>query len=164
MNYNTKIIRFMKKKDEVLRKKGGMHYPYYTEEDYTEVRSWNPICAKRVWMDLVTALKVTLVIGYQEPEAIIDPDYFHMADVFTPRGYQFLLRSKMWPWCVLFAYDSCDGCEYGKRHGICSDPSSGYRKVREEVIASDEFLARGGKHIPPLRTVKALLHTLTGNT
>jgi hypothetical protein len=167
MNYNTKIIRFMKKKDEVLRKQGGMHSPYYTDEDYAEIMTWEECHAQMVWKSLISMLRMTIALGYpgaNDPEGAIDIQHagsagsVHTIQYFTPTGYRFLLKGMLCPWCIRFTFETCAGtCNYGRCHGVCSEPSANFQTVRQEVICADE--SRGRTTIP-LRTVKRLLHTL----
>ena len=147
MNYNTKIIRFMKCKDEVLRKQGGMHSPYYTDEDYAEIMTWEECHAQMVWKSLISMLRMTIALGYlwaNDPEGAIDIQHAGSAG----RGHTI----------QYFTFETCAGtCNYGRCHGVCSEPSANFQTVRQEVIDADE--SRGRTTIP-LRTVKRLLHTL----
>jgi hypothetical protein len=104
MNYKKKLILFVKLKNLYV----NCDIDYITKKDIEEIDIWPERICKKIYKYIV--------------------DFIYTIDDTD----KIIFNIKTCPWCLYdyynFGYDSCIGCVYGKRHGICYKDDSDYKK------------------------------------
>jgi len=101
ITYKEKLVMFVKLKKEHIEKFGLI---YADDGDYEDIRLWSEEVCKYIYNSIMNRI----------------------TSCHKPKG----LSNTTCPWCVYHdtEYDSCPSCSYGKRHGICDEKNSLYKK------------------------------------
>ncbi len=97
------LIRLQEIKQEGLIKE-GIDIPYFTKEDKEDIESWSDELCDSIFKNIV--------------------DNFYSSYDYND--------TEMCPWCASMEW-TCKKCQYGKRHGICSEKDSDYYAIACEV-------------------------------
>jgi len=104
MTYKEKLIMFLKTKDLVIYKYSNLEY--IDRKDIYEIENWTKNACSQVYKYIVKHINYS--VGA-------------------------IPHAETCPWCVYYFnikdYKDCSSCKYGERNGVCSNPSSRYKKL-----------------------------------
>ena len=112
MTYKEKLIMFLKMKNSVIRKYSNKNRcsisEYIDQKDIYEIENWTKNICSQVYKYIVKHVDSSVGAIY---------------------------HAQTCPWCIYYfnikGYKNCSSCKYGKRNGVCSNPSSRYKKLTE---------------------------------
>ena len=109
MAYKEKLIEFVIAKNSYIYHNSNMSY--ITKEDIGEINIWSERICTKIYKYIV--------------------DYIYTTNITC----EVILNNKTCPWCLYYHYNfsnnCCKLCGYSKRHGICRDDDSNYKKLRK---------------------------------
>ena len=116
MKSKEKLLLFLEKKNEVVERRTGLvHINYISFKDLEEIKNWKVQECVKIYNEIVAAVKKSNI------------------------GKTILYDVATCPWCLKYQEDfrtannaNCKNCNYGKRHGICSDIPSDYKTITRE--------------------------------
>jgi hypothetical protein len=119
--YQHMLVDFMQAKANIL-KNNGIRTVYFDDIDKENIMKWDDVRSKNVWEKIWNEIAINI------------NSFSHFSSLY----------GCVCPFCLFFVF--CEGCSYGKNHGICNlgyDSLYGFlmKEIVEKNIYEDEILS-----------------------
>jgi hypothetical protein len=108
MTAKEKLIRFLEKKNEIVKEMTGLSY--ITKEDIEDIKNWKDKNSEKAWETIVLNMEMSS-FRTSKNKIVLPNDCF------------------LCPWCIIYDDEDCNNCGYKKRHGDCESANSLYKKI-----------------------------------